>query len=122
MRRAAFILLAVLACGAASARTQQEMNATEGAKLGLADKALNAVYARLMAKISPPGQSALREAQRLWVNFRDRECEFETLGSAGGSVHPMVVAACLTRVTQARTVELKAQLDCPEGDVGCGNQ
>jgi uncharacterized protein YecT (DUF1311 family) len=91
-----------LSCTAAVAQSQQDMNAEEGARFSEADKAMNAVYDRLMAKISPAGQAALRDAQRSWLRFRDQECDFETLGSSGGSIRPMIV--------------------CPEGNAGCGNQ
>jgi uncharacterized protein YecT (DUF1311 family) len=104
------------------AQTQQEMTATEGEKFKKADKALNAAYDRLLAKISPAGQSALREAQRTWLRFRDQECEFETLGSKGGTVHPMVLLMCMTGLTQLRTAQLVAQIECEEGNLSCGSQ
>ena len=83
---------------------------------------MNAAYDRLMAKISPAGQAALRDAQRSWLRFRDQECDFETLGSSSGSIRPMVVYGCKTRLTVARTTDLAAQINCPEGDASCGNQ
>jgi uncharacterized protein YecT (DUF1311 family) len=116
------VALALLAYGFAAAQTQLEMNDAEAAKFAAADKAMNAAYQRLMAKITPAGQKSLREAQRAWLSFRDQECDFETLGSADGSVHPMVVSACKAKLTRVRTADLQTQIDCPEGDVGCGNQ
>ena len=119
-------LAAALVCAAltlpAQAQTQRDLNAAEGTKFEAADKAMNAVYGQLTAKISPGGQKALRDAQRLWMSFRDKECDFETLGTAAGSIHPMEVAICLARLTRARTADLKAQLDCEEGDLTCGGQ
>jgi uncharacterized protein YecT (DUF1311 family) len=104
------------------AQTQQEMTATEGEKFKQADKALNATYNQLLAKISPAGQSALREAQRTWLRFRDQECEFETLGTKDGTVHPMVLLMCMTGLTQLRTEQLVAQIECEEGDLSCVRQ
>lgn len=118
----ACLALTVLPLAAPVAQTQLEMTAKEGERFRQADKALNAAYDRLMAKVSPAGQAALREAQRTWLRFRDQECDFEALGSAGGSVHSLAVLICRGRMTRSRTEELVAQLDCPEGDVTCGSQ
>ncbi|HXZ10643.1 MAG TPA: lysozyme inhibitor LprI family protein, partial [Paraburkholderia sp.] len=54
--------------------------------------------------------------------WRDAQCDFNTLGSAGGSVHPMVHSICLTQLTQAQTKLLDEQLHCEEGDTSCGGQ
>ena len=83
---------------------------------------MNAAYQRLMAKISENGRQALREAQRSWIAYRDLECAFDTLGTQTGSIHPMEVALCKTRLTGQRTADLNAQIDCEEGDVSCGGQ
>ncbi|HEY4045148.1 MAG TPA: lysozyme inhibitor LprI family protein [Rhodopila sp.] len=119
---AAGLTLIMLVCGVPTAQTQQEMTAREGQAFREADKAMNAAYDRLMGKLSPTGQVALREVQRSWLRFRDQECDFETLGSTDGSVHPIVVYNCKARLTRVRTADLLAQVRCPEGDVGCGNQ
>jgi uncharacterized protein YecT (DUF1311 family) len=116
------LVLMALPCTALRAQTQLEMTETEGEKFKQADKELNAAYGRLLAKISPAGQSALREAQRTWLHFRDQECDFETLGSIGGSVHSMVILICRTNLTRLRTEQLVAQFECKEGDLTCGNQ
>ncbi|MGH8173869.1 MAG: lysozyme inhibitor LprI family protein [Rhodanobacteraceae bacterium] len=84
-----------------------------------ADAELNATYAALMAKLDAPNQARLRDAQRAWIAFRDKECAFRSQGSDAGSIGPTAIAGCVTELTAARTVELKAQLDCPEGDVAC---
>jgi uncharacterized protein YecT (DUF1311 family) len=116
------LVLIALPYTALRAQTQQEMTATEGEKVKQADKALNAAYDHLLAKISPAGQSALREAQRTWLHFRDQECDFEALGSIGGSVHSMAILICRERMTRTRTAELVAQIECDEGDLACGHQ
>jgi uncharacterized protein YecT (DUF1311 family) len=106
----------------ADAQTQMDLNQAEGAKYAAADKAMNAAYLRLTAKISGNGRKALREAQRSWIAFRDLECAFDTLGTKDGSIHPMEAALCLTRLTSQRTADLNAQINCEEGDVSCGGQ
>ena len=114
------LLLLLPVC--ADAQTQHDLNVAEGRKLAIADMAMNAAHGRLMAKISPAGQTALRDAQRNWLRFRDAECDFETLATINGTIHPLEVALCRTRLTRVRTRDLTAQLDCGEGDVSCGGQ
>ena len=111
MLRVSAILTMVLACSlvAPSAR----------ADAGAADATLNAIYQALMARLGAADQARLREAQRAWIAFRDKECAFRSQGSDAGSAGATVVAGCITELTEARASQLKAQLDCPEGDIGC---
>lgn len=105
----------------ASPRAQMEMNLCEQANFAKADAELNRVYGRLAANAGPAEKKLLRDAERAWIAYRDNECEFETSGSVGGSIHPMEVAQCLTALTNRRIRELQAQIDCSDGDL-CGGQ
>ena len=102
--------------------TQTDMNLCEGDNFKQADIQLNAVYAKLMKKISAAGQIKLREAQKSWIAYRDAQCDFETLGTIDGSIHSMVAAQCLADLTEQQTKRLQHQLTCQEGDVSCGGQ
>ena len=112
----------VIAMGSAAAQSQMELNAQAGADLHKSDQQLNAVYNKLRAKISDAGRKNLQAAQQSWLRFRDQECEFETMATVGGSIHSMIVAICLTRLTDQRIKDLEAQLNCKEGDLSCGGQ
>lgn len=112
----------VLAAGAAAGQSQLELNQRAGDDLRKSDERLNAVYNKLRARISDAGKKSLQTAQQSWLRFRDQECEFETMGTVGGSIHSMVVALCLTRLTDQRIKDLEVQLNCKEGDVSCGGQ
>jgi hypothetical protein len=63
------------------------------------DASLNATYKSLMAKLDAAGQSRLRDAQRAWIAFRDKECAFRATGDA-----------CVAELTRARTQALDAAL------------
>jgi uncharacterized protein YecT (DUF1311 family) len=104
------------------AQTQIELDQQAGAEFHKADGELNALYRDLTHKVSSAGQGKLRAAQQAWLRFRDSECAFETAGSEGGSVHPMVETECRTELTRQRNQQLKAQLSCKEGDLSCGGQ
>ena len=114
--------LAAAAVGSAAAQSQMELNQQAAADLRKSDEQLNAVYNKLRAKISDAGKKSLQAAQQSWLRFRDQECEFETMGTVGGSIHSMIVAICLTRLTDQRIKDLDAQLNCKEGDLSCGGQ
>ena len=114
--------VAALAISSAAAQSQMELNAQAGADLRKSDEQLNAVYNKLRAKISDAGKNKLQVAQQSWLHFRDQECEFETMGTVGGSIHSMIVAICLTRLTDQRVKDLEAQLNCQEGNLSCGGQ
>jgi uncharacterized protein YecT (DUF1311 family) len=114
--------LAAVAIGSAAAQSQMELNQQAAADLRKSDEQLNAVYNKLRAKISDAGKKSLQAAQQSWLRFRDQECEFETMGTVGGSIHSMIVAICLARLTDQRIKDLDAQLNCKEGDLSCGGQ
>ncbi|WP_156680122.1 lysozyme inhibitor LprI family protein [Sphingomonas profundi] len=118
MRLAALVALALLPASA-QAQTQARMNETAGADQRRADAAMNrqwsvtqaAMKRRDAADSSRGGgfgyAAALLASQRAWLRFRDAECVIEGAEFAGGSAQPMAQAACLARLTVARTAQLK---------------
>lgn len=104
-------------CG--SAPNTAAMNACYKAAHDAADAALNERYKTLMARLGTDDQGRLREAQRAWVAFRDKQCAFETAPYSTGSIYPVLVAGCLTELTQARTTAFEHYLNCPSGDTSC---
>jgi len=104
----------------ASKNTQFEM--TGCARLGhkQADAALNRVYRDLLKKLTDAdAKNLLRDSERAWVAYRDKQCAFESSGAKGGTVQPMVLANCQWGLTDLRIKELERQASCPEGDVSC---
>ena len=51
--------------------------------------------------------ATLLEAQRAWITFRDAHCRSEGYVARGGSLEPLLVSACKTRLTEARTEQLR---------------
>jgi uncharacterized protein YecT (DUF1311 family) len=98
--------------------TQHDMNVVAAQGHRAADEALNNVYGQLMAQASSGGRTRLRAAQRAWIRFRDLDCAARA-GSRGGSFYPASLARCLEAATEDRTKTLRAELDCPEGDMSC---
>lgn len=113
---------AALAQDCADAADQMTMNICADKAYKTSDAALNTAYKALMGSIEADGRKSLQAAQRDWIAFRDAQCAFETMGTAGGSIHPMVMSICLQELTEAQTARLNAQLTCEEGDTSCGGQ
>lgn len=75
------------------------------AELGAQDVRLNRSYRAAMGALGADQQTRLRDAQRLWIQYRDANCTL--LGSlTGGSIDRINGAACLLGMTQERADEL----------------
>ncbi|MGC2415818.1 MAG: lysozyme inhibitor LprI family protein [Stellaceae bacterium] len=98
-------------------KSQPELNECAQREYLKTDAELNRLYRQLRQKI---GDAALLAAsERAWIAYRDRECEFETDGDAGGSIRPMHQADCLKAKTVARNAELRQLLKCWEDASSC---
>ncbi|MDE1994746.1 MAG: DUF1311 domain-containing protein [Rhizobiaceae bacterium] len=133
-------VVALMACGSAyaqddsddpqvdcsNAQVQTEMNYCSEKDFDAADKALNVQYKKTRAAMQSVdgdleedqrgAEQALLKAQRAWVDYRDGECLAEGYQYEGGSMQPMVISGCKATLTRARTKELKALEDGPEGN------
>ena len=113
---------------AAAMGLQQEMNICAHRDFLTADAAMNAQWRLTRAHMQErdaqwdpawdagqgasegarPGYFAtLLEAQRAWIAFRDAHCRSEGYDARGGSLEPLLVSTCKTRLTQARTEQLR---------------
>lgn len=98
------------------APTQREASRCAAARAGAgagagaraADAALNAVWVKAFgAAKGGPAAEPLGAAQRAWIAYRDLACAAEADQRQGGSIAPMIRAACLERLTRARAADLK---------------
>lgn len=104
-------------CG--SLKTQAEITACLGDDAKTADVLLNTLYQNLVRQLSAKDKTNLRDAQRAWIVYRDKECDFRTAPYAGGSVAPSLVSSCIAALTSQRIYDLRTQLQCKEGDLSC---
>ncbi|MGA8614315.1 MAG: lysozyme inhibitor LprI family protein [Xanthobacteraceae bacterium] len=94
--------------------TQMDLNKCAAENLQSADKALNGAYQALMAKQDDAASKRrLKDAQRAWIAFRDRECAFE-IGprETGGTIWPTEVSGCLEEITATRIRALTQLRSC----------
>lgn len=69
------------------------------------DARLNQNYKASMQALTPEKQAQLRDAQRLWIKFRDADCAL--LGSlTGGTIDSVNSASCLLDMTKKRADDL----------------
>ncbi len=77
-------------------------------KIAQWDKRLNIAYQQaLKDAVSPKQAEQLRKAQRLWVQYRDANCEYYALGE--GTIARIETGYCSLELTQARAKELESK-------------
>jgi uncharacterized protein YecT (DUF1311 family) len=92
-------------------KNQLTMNMCASHRYGIADQALNQQYKLTMqAQQDAAAKQRLRDAQRAWITFRDKDCLANTgPREESGSIWPLLHYSCLERHTQHRTEDLKLQ-------------
>lgn len=86
-----------------NANSTVEINYCAGESYKAADRRLNDVYRRLSSKLRGEQRSQLIDAQQTWIQYRDRNCSFETFSSRRGTGHSTFLMGCLERMTKQRT-------------------
>jgi len=84
-----------------------------------ADATLNARYKALLDGLGVADAGRLREAQRAWIAFRDRECAFKAQGRDDATAANAARDACLEELTRQRADQLGRELDCEPAQGGC---
>lgn len=94
--------------------TQVEMNFCSKHRYEKADAELNLVYKQLMRELEgyeKDHRPSFQQTQRIWLKYRDANCDSEASIYEGGSIRPTIYYSCLASVTQERTRRIKAFLD-----------
>lgn len=102
-------------------QTQTDMTICAVDAYNKTDAELNATYKEITARLKsdPDTAKLLVAAEKAWMAFRDAECTFANSQTVDGSIHPMLVAQCRDGLTRKRVDDLKAYLNCQEGDLSC---
>ena len=74
------------------------------------DVLLNRYYEELRKAEGDPARDTLRDAQRLWIDFRDTDCKFAYEQFEGGTIRQLTAADCLRDRTAARVLEFRDYL------------
>lgn len=104
-------------------QTQTDMTSCAVSDFEAADKALNAQWKITRKAFTDRdmeldgdmkgAEKALLKAQRAWIDYRDGECEAQGFSARGGTMEPMLVAACKADLTKARVKQLKSLVEQP---------
>ncbi len=70
------------------------------------DKRMTIAYQQAMKDAPAPQRDQLRAAQRLWIQYRDANCLYYSMGE--GTIARVDTGECLRRTTEARARELEA--------------
>ncbi|MXU64111.1 lysozyme inhibitor LprI family protein [Oceanomicrobium pacificus] len=127
MRRAAASLLVALAALPVAAQeadvdcnnqlTTFDMRVCADRAYKAADEDLNVDYRRAMEWMTSldadlpddqrGGAEALRDAQRAWIDFRDKACLAQGFTYRGGTLEPVIILYCLEDLTRQRSEQLR---------------
>ena len=94
-----------------SPQTTLEMRVCAGQSYEKADRKLNQVYRQLKPRLGNSQQNRLINAQRAWIQFRDKSCKFEGDFAEGGTLQPVLEMNCLADVTEQRVKDLERYLE-----------
>ncbi len=53
-------------------------------------------------------EKALLKAQRIWIKFRDADCNLEGFNARGGTLEGLIIITCLERKTRTRSEFLRS--------------
>ena len=75
-----------------------------------ADRELNKIYKTIISQLDSNSKSSLVAAQRLWVQFHVKDCEFQETLIEGGSpiMHSIAYSGCIEEHIKTRIKQLKA--------------
>jgi uncharacterized protein YecT (DUF1311 family) len=94
-----------------NATATMELKECASADLQKADKALNATYKKLMAKLDDKiAKEKLKKAQRAWIAYRDANAEFSADEARGGTAEGLLYMGTITQMTEQREKELAQYL------------
>ena len=93
--------------------TTADMLQCDGEELDRQDARLNDAYKKLMSELSPDRKKALLKAQRVWIKFREANCDYWADQDATFEGRANTIG-CLLRMTVGRVKELEGMLEAPQ--------
>jgi uncharacterized protein YecT (DUF1311 family) len=100
---------------ASQTQSTADMAACSGRERAVWDAMLNAAYEALREAFDETQRTALRDAQRAWIAYRDANCALWH-GLSDGTIRQNPAAGCLSDMTARRALELMEIQAWPEGE------
>lgn len=76
-------------------------------ELSYYDSILNKMYKESLKTGTKKELELLKNAERLWMKFRDADCDFMAFAVNGGLEYQLILDGCLINKTKARIADLK---------------
>lgn len=89
-----------------NAMTQMDMNECAAIDFKNADLQLNKLYKELFSKLETGNQQALKLVQQNWIKYKESQCKYEADEFKGGSIAPLILYSCQSRITKQRNADL----------------
>ena len=86
-----------------------EMTICAGKDLEASDRELNTVYRQTLAQ-NRRLAVLIRDTQRAWIIYRDKECAITAEEWRGGTGQTLAVVTCKSEMTKARIRELRTRM------------
>lgn len=96
----------------AKAQTTADMVGCMDVEMALQDKALNMVYQQALAALPIDQRQKLRAAQRIWLDFRQKDCDV-FYGKETGTIASVEAGGCMIRHTVSRIGDLRLIAERP---------
>ena len=64
-------------------------------------------FARTRSLASPKAAPVLKEAQRNWIAFRDKSCEYQSVYFQGGTAGGPAASGCMLELTAQQALRLR---------------
>ncbi len=93
-----------------NAQYQIEINMCAAKRYETIDKELNVLYQKAVKKIQKENSLRLegfRNTQRMWIKFRDVNCEYARSEYEGGSMSHYIYSSCMSNLTKQRIENIK---------------
>lgn len=80
------------------------------------DAELNVQYSHLMKKLTPAQKTAVKEAQRKWIAYRDaqHQAEITIYGSFGGTMYGITILSQKLELIRSQTLKLQGMAEAFE--------
>lgn len=100
-------------------KNQLTMNTCAQHRFEQADRTLNRLFRQKLQQLeTPAAKERLRDAQRAWIAFRDKDCLYNTgPREESGSIWPLLRLSCMERHTAQRVEALQEYVACTQD--GC---
>tara|TARA_R110000868_G_scaffold273336_2_gene532565 strand:- start:620 stop:895 length:276 start_codon:yes stop_codon:yes gene_type:complete len=80
-------------------------------ELNAYNEQLSVNYERLHKSLTSKDQENFKKTQKIWLQFREAECDFSAFSEQPGTIAPLIITSCYIDMTKERIKQLKAYIN-----------